>query len=133
MKTFKNLSSLKKIRFANATRIVLLNAREIPNQTSFKEYTVQYKSEITPLRAKKLTKDDIKNIKLFVNFYGYWFDLKREIIVMNGITYIILKVNNNLYIKNTKTKDIENLKKYFKIARMLNGSKLATKLIEKLG
>lgn len=132
MKTLQNLSSLEDIKWANASKIVLVNTTEIPVQRNFDGYIREYYSEISKLRTTILTKNDMQNIKLFVSFYGYWFDQKKQTITMNNNIYDILKVKNNLYIKNKKTNDVENLQKYFKIARLLNGSKLATKLYEEI-
>ena len=135
MKTLKRLDALESIKWNNATKIKLTNTNNKPIQNGLEirdrgDIIIEFPLEINKTTTTFFSKYDLRNLKAFSNFYGYWFNEKAKTLSMNGKVYDILKVKNNLYLKDRNTMNIESLNKHFKIAKMLNNIKVFEKIFK---
>lgn len=134
MKTL-SLTELDNLKWENASRIVLKGTNQDPVQSGLKlrergDIKISYKEDINKTTTTFFSKYDIRNLKAFSNFYGYWFNLEKKTLSINGELHDILKVKENLYLRNRNTKNITNLRRHFKVARMLNTIKVFEKIFK---
>ena len=93
-------------------------------------YKPNYINEISKISSSPLSSQDIIRLKKWVTTYGYWYDQQKQFVSIHGDKFSVLKVKNQVYLKNISTGELKNMNKEYRIAIFLNKTKLATKLNE---
>jgi len=107
----------------------IVYAEKVLAKTQEDYIPASYQDEINKLSSAPLTKEDIFNIKRFANFYGYWYDIKKQTITVNGNLLNIYRVKNTLYFKNEISKEVFSCRNMFETARLLAKTKIIDKMV----